>query len=136
MKYDRDFEIAVQFNENTIANLKPLENPDFEEVNLASSQALSTSNGGFWGGSNITIKDCLSLFSQEEVLTGNDKWYCSKCKEHQNALKKMEIYRCPEYLILHMKRFSHQRSSFFSSKKITDEVTFPIEGLNMEPYVL
>jgi len=37
MKYDRDFEIAVQFNENTIANLKPLENPDFEEVNLASS---------------------------------------------------------------------------------------------------
>ena len=135
MKYDRDFELTVQFNDSTIANVKPLETPDFEEVNLASSQAVTASTG-FWGGTNVSIKDCLSLFSQEEVLTGNDKWYCSKCKDHQNALKKMEIYRCPEYLILHLKRFSHQRSSFFSSKKITDEVSFPIEGLNMEPYVL
>jgi hypothetical protein len=37
MKYDRDFELTVQFNDSTIANVKPLETPDFEEVNLASS---------------------------------------------------------------------------------------------------
>ena len=51
--------------------------------------------------------DCLNWFSQEETLTGNDKWYCSSCKEHQNALKKMEVYKCPEFLIIHIKRFSH-----------------------------
>jgi ubiquitin carboxyl-terminal hydrolase 4/11/15 len=92
--------------------------------------------GGFWGGNSINIKDCLTLFSQEEMLTGNDKWYCSKCKDHQNALKKMEIYRSPEYLIMHLKRFSHSRSSFFSSKKITDEIGFPVQGLDMEPFIL
>lgn len=34
MKYDRDFELAIQFHDSTVANLKPLETPDFEEVNL------------------------------------------------------------------------------------------------------
>jgi hypothetical protein len=37
MKYDRDLELAVHFNDSTLANLKPLETPDFEEVNLASN---------------------------------------------------------------------------------------------------
>ena len=70
--------------------------------------------------SSISIYDCISWFSLEETLTGNDKWYCAKCKTHQNALKKMEVYKSPEFLVMHLKRFSHQRSSFFSSKKITD----------------
>lgn len=48
----------------------------------------------------------------------------------------MEIYRCPDHLVLHLKRFSHQRSSFFSSKKIGDEIRFEVEGLDMTQYVL
>lgn len=86
--------------------------------------------------SSISIYDCISWFSQEETLTGNDKWYCSKCKTHQNALKKMEVYKSPEFLVMHLKRFSHQRSSFFSSKKITDQIDFPVEGLDLRPYIL
>jgi ubiquitin carboxyl-terminal hydrolase 4/11/15 len=48
----------------------------------------------------------------------------------------MEIYRCPEFLILHLKRFSHQRASFFSSKKITEHIDFPVEGLDMNNFIL
>ena len=48
----------------------------------------------------------------------------------------MEIYRCPEFLILHLKRFSHQRASFFSSKKITEHIDFPTEGLDMANFIL
>lgn len=48
----------------------------------------------------------------------------------------MEIYRCPEFLILHLKRFSHQRASFFSSKKITEHIDFPTEGLDMSNFIL
>ena len=59
------------------------------------------------GSGNISIYDCLSCFGQEETLAGTDKWYCSKCKDHVPALKKMEIYKTPEYLIVHFKRFSH-----------------------------
>jgi ubiquitin carboxyl-terminal hydrolase 4/11/15 len=78
----------------------------------------------------------MSWFSQEETLTGNDKWYCSKCQTHQNALKKMEIFKCPEYLIIHLKRFSHQRQSFFSSRKINELIDFPVEGLNLSNFLI
>ena len=71
----------------------------------------------------------------EETLSGNDKWYCNKCKDHVVATKKMEVYKTPEILIIHFKRFSHSRS-MFGSKKITEKIDFPIDGLNMSNYVL
>jgi hypothetical protein len=37
MKYDRDLELAIHFNDSTIANLRPLESPDFEEINLTNT---------------------------------------------------------------------------------------------------
>lgn len=125
IKHDRDFELIAQWHPNTIANLNPLENPDFEVVNLASSGSQMTTSKHS-SGSGVSIYDCLSWFSTEETLTGNDKWYCSRCKNHVNALKKMELYRAPEFLIIHLKRFSHQRSSFFSSKKISELINFPV----------
>jgi hypothetical protein len=48
----------------------------------------------------------------------------------------MEIFKTPEFLILHLKRFSHQRQSFFSSRKIGELVEFPSEGLNISQYVV
>jgi len=53
---------------------------------------------------------------QEEVLKGDDKWYCGKCKNHVVATKKMEIYSSPDYLIIHLKRFSHTRGMFGGRK--------------------
>lgn len=73
----------------------------------------------------------------EETLSGNDKWYCGKCKDHVVASKKMEVYRAPEILIVHFKRFSHSRGGVFGgTKKITDKIDFPVEGLNMSSYIL
>jgi ubiquitin C-terminal hydrolase len=48
----------------------------------------------------------------------------------------MEIYKCPEILIIHLKRFSHQRQTFFSSRKLGDLIDFPIEGLDLGDYVV
>lgn len=86
--------------------------------------------------SKITLYDCLNNFMIEETLSGNDKWYCSKCKDHVIATKKMEVYKTPEILIIHFKRFSHNRGSMFGSKKISEKVDFPVDGLNMSNYVL
>lgn len=30
----------------------------------------------------ITIDDCFNEFKKPEILDENNKWYCSKCKEH------------------------------------------------------
>jgi len=70
----------------------------------------------------------------EETLNGDDKWYCGKCKDHVVASKKMEVYRAPQFLIIHFKRFSH-RGGIFGSRKINEAIQFPIEGLNLTEHV-
>jgi len=48
----------------------------------------------------------------------------------------MEVYRAPDYLIIHMKRFSFQRNVMFGSRKINDFINFPVNGLDMKNYIL
>lgn len=51
-----------------------------------------------------SIYNCLEMFTAEEVLDQENAWYCSNCKDHKLASKKMEIYNVPDNLILHLKR--------------------------------
>lgn len=48
---------------------------------------------------DVNIEDCLRLFSEEEVLGPNDKWYCPKCKEHVRASKKLDLWNPPKVLV-------------------------------------
>mmetsp|Transcript_27188 Transcript_27188/g.31888 ORF Transcript_27188/g.31888 Transcript_27188/m.31888 type:complete len:86 (+) Transcript_27188:2016-2273(+) len=82
-------------------------------------------------GGAVSIYDCLNFSQMEETLSGNDKWYCGRCKDHVTAQKKMEVYRAPDYLIIHLKRFSHTRNSMFGSRKINDHINFPVNGLDL-----
>ena len=38
------------------------------------------------------ISSSFAALSNEEILSGDDQWYCSCCKEHRDIKKKMEIY--------------------------------------------
>jgi len=80
--------------------------------------------------SEINLYDCLSYFGVEESLKGDDKWFCPKCKDHVIAKKKMEVFKAPDYLIIHLKRFSHTRG-MFGSRKLNDKIKFPVDDLNM-----
>jgi ubiquitin C-terminal hydrolase len=106
---DREFELAIQWKPAAKAKLSWIENQVFKKVQLDSSE--SYEDFKHHKNSNTTIYECLQRFSQEEVLSGEDKWYCSSCNQHVSALKKIQIYKLPEYLIIHLKRFSHQRAS-------------------------
>ncbi len=52
------------------------------------------------------------------------------------ASKRIEIYQCPSHLIIHLKRFKHQTPTLFTaaSKKLTNLVSFPVEGLDLHEY--
>lgn len=52
------------------------------------------------------------------------------------ATKKMEIYKAPDYLIVHLKRFSHTRGIMGGGKKVGSLITFPVEKLDLSKYVL
>lgn len=72
----------------------------------------------------IGLSECLDEFGREEILSENDAWYCPRCKEHRRASKKFELWRTPDILVMHLKRFSANRSF---RDKIDALVDFPTE---------
>ena len=80
MNEDRDFELAVVFNNNGIIMIEELSSLKFEDVKSESTQKFKKHPVTLQGA--ISLYDCINWFSQEETLTGNDKWYCSNCKNH------------------------------------------------------
>ncbi|TGZ76493.1 UCH-domain-containing protein [Ascodesmis nigricans] len=76
----------------------------------------------------IHLEDCLDEFAKEEVLSADDPWFCPKCKEHRRATKKFELWKCPDILVVHLKRFSASRSF---RDKIDVMIECPIEGLDL-----
>ncbi|KAJ4458824.1 putative Ubiquitin carboxyl-terminal hydrolase 4 [Paratrimastix pyriformis] len=72
----------------------------------------------------VQLTECLDLFTSREQLNEENAWYCSRCKKHQQAFKKFDIWRLPEILVIHLKRFSHSRG--FRSDKVDTLVDFPL----------
>jgi len=73
------------------------------------------------------------MFQEVETLSAQDQWYCNKCKTHVQAEKKMELWTTPPVLILQLKRFSYTR---YNRDKLEDFVQYPLEGLDMRPFLL
>ncbi|KAI5295170.1 CSN-associated deubiquitinating enzyme Ubp12 [Ascosphaera acerosa] len=72
----------------------------------------------------ISLEDCLDEFGREEVLSENDAWYCPRCKTHRRASKRFELWRTPDVLVMHLKRFSSNR---IFRDKLDTLVDFPQE---------
>ena len=49
---------------------------------------------------SITLASCFEAFEKEEMLTDTDQWYCSKCQEHRDIHKKLELFKVPKILII------------------------------------
>jgi len=81
----------------------------------------------------VKLGDCISAFTKEEILSETDPWYCSDCKEFRQASKKFDIWRLPDILIVHLKRFSYTR---LWREKISTYVDFPFEGLDVKEFVV
>ncbi|TVU48975.1 hypothetical protein EJB05_00264 [Eragrostis curvula] len=75
---------------------------------------------------------CLEAFIKEEPLGPDDMWYCPGCKEHRQASKKLDLWRLPEILIIHLKRFSYSR---YTKNKLETFVDFPIHDLDLSKYI-
>ncbi|CAL9751500.1 unnamed protein product [Musa acuminata subsp. burmannicoides] len=81
----------------------------------------------------ITLYSCLEAFLKEEPLGPDDMWYCPSCKEHRQATKKLDLWRLPEILVVHLKRFSYSR---FMKNKLDTFVNFSVHNLDLSKYVM
>eukprot|EP00118_Oscarella_pearsei_P004593 m.19931 g.19931 ORF g.19931 m.19931 type:complete len:928 (+) comp27927_c0_seq2:43-2826(+) len=85
------------------------------------------------GRYSVTLKQCFDLFTKQEELDEADTCYCSKCKTHREASKKLSIWRLPHVLVIQLKRFSYTGNIL--RDKLFTKVTFPIRDLDIGPYL-
>lgn len=84
----------------------------------------SASNG-------CSLQDCLKAYTDQEFLNESDAYYCAKCKTHRAVSKKISLYRLPQVLVIHLKRFSY---SMFSRDKVNTAIKFPAQALDIADY--
>ena len=80
---------------------------------------------------DITLYDCLDLYVQPEVLTGDNEWYNEKTGKKETVLKRMLFWNFPPILVMTLKRFGGPHGM----TKRNDQVKFPLENLELEKYV-
>uniref|UniRef100_A0A667HU20 ubiquitinyl hydrolase 1 n=1 Tax=Lynx canadensis TaxID=61383 RepID=A0A667HU20_LYNCA len=81
----------------------------------------------------INLDSCLRAFTSEEELGENEMYYCSKCKTHCLATKKLDLWRLPPILIIHLKRFQFVNGRWIKSQKI---VKFPRESFDPSAFLV
>jgi len=86
-----------------------------------------------WGKSNdgLHLGVCLDEFCKKQRLKKSECWRCPKCKEVREGQQDMRLWRLPDILTFHLKRFN---CSARWREKITTKVNFPLNGLNMEEW--
>nr|NP_001071926.1 zinc finger protein [Ciona intestinalis]BAE93325.1 zinc finger protein [Ciona intestinalis] len=78
------------------------------------------------------LLECLSLFTEPEILTQDEAWYCPQCKKHRQAMKKMSLWDLPDVLIIQLKRFSFK--NYLWRDKINMFIDLPVSNFDMTSY--
>lgn len=81
-----------------------------------------------------TLEDAITAFLEGETLSGSEQWYCERCKKKVDATKKIDLWKLPQILVLHLKRFEHSLQLSRSSK-IDVRIITELKGLDFSPYV-
>uniref|UniRef100_A0ACD5XSZ0 Uncharacterized protein n=1 Tax=Avena sativa TaxID=4498 RepID=A0ACD5XSZ0_AVESA len=76
-----------------------------------------------------TLEDALHRFTSKEILDGDNRYHCIRCKSYERAKKKLTISEAPNILTIALKRY---QSGMFG--KINKAIRFP-EYLNLSSYM-
>jgi hypothetical protein len=79
---------------------------------------------------NVGLDEALEIFTQDELMRGDDKYFCNTCNRRCIAHKRLTLSEIPPILILHLKRFavqfqaSHHKQG--TMQKLSCHVEFPL----------
>jgi ubiquitin C-terminal hydrolase len=90
-------------------------------------------------GDSVSLLKCFRLFTKQEVLKGDNAWYCRVCKEHVSAKKELALWSLPKILSVGLKRFAIRGGGEYTNgtmyrSKIDDFVDFPVNGLDLSEF--
>jgi ubiquitin carboxyl-terminal hydrolase 4/11/15 len=116
----------------------------------AAEDAAATEGGSGNGKGALTLAQCLTEHTRDELLEAGNEVYCSRCKEHRQARKVVRFCRSrlPSVLVLSLKRFEYRDVSGLGlgvgglgmgrqgahREKIDVFVDFPVDGLDLAPF--
>jgi ubiquitin carboxyl-terminal hydrolase 34 len=78
------------------------------------------------------LQESLQAYVDGEVMEGDNKYKCSQCDRHVDAVKRACLKDIPDNLIFHLKRFDFNLRTLQRSK-INDHFSFP-KVIDMRPY--
>ena len=88
----------------------------------------------------VSIYDCLDNFQKEEKTTKEKPYACPNCQRNTEAVKRTEIYRLPNHLIIQFKRFKFggfkDLMEMANNKKNDTFIDFPLENFDLSSYVI
>jgi len=78
---------------------------------------------------DVDLAEALEIFTRDELLRGEEKYFCSHCGRKRVAHKRLTLCEIPPILVMHFKRFSVQFQSAHhkqgTMKKMAAHVEFP-----------
>ncbi|QUC22213.1 uncharacterized protein UV8b_06454 [Ustilaginoidea virens] len=81
-----------------------------------------------------TLEESLEAYVHGEVMEGENKYKCSTCDRHVDAVKRACLKDVPDNLIFHLKRFDFNLRTM-QRNKINDYFAFP-QSLDVAPYTV
>ncbi len=102
-----------------------------EDLKCQTRSDVNNMNGMRAGASLYT---CLEKFTNEESMEVNedDGYYCKNCDAKRAVSTKTDLWKVPDILVVHMKRFFHMGQHH---EKIRSLVVFPLSGLDITSFV-
>jgi ubiquitin C-terminal hydrolase len=99
------------------------------------------------GAAPCSVQSCLAAFVEPEVLDGEERYSCARCKSAQPANKRLLIYHYPRVLVLALKRFASDGTGlggissrlfgggrYGSTRKNSTAVQLEVDTLDLRPY--
>ncbi|TDH68264.1 hypothetical protein CCR75_008405 [Bremia lactucae] len=77
----------------------------------------------------LNLSHCMEIFTAKETIP---EAYCGRCKTLRPATKKMDLWRLPPLLVIHLKRFCFTQ---VARRKLHHLVDFPLRGLQFNDFV-
>ncbi|KAI1265200.1 hypothetical protein F5Y18DRAFT_387741 [Xylariaceae sp. FL1019] len=81
-----------------------------------------------------SLAESLQSYVDGEVMEGDNKYKCTTCDRHVDAVKRACLKELPDNLIFHLKRFDFDLRMLLRNK-INDYFAFPHE-IDMQPYTV
>uniref|UniRef100_A0A1I7VRX1 Ubiquitin carboxyl-terminal hydrolase n=1 Tax=Loa loa TaxID=7209 RepID=A0A1I7VRX1_LOALO len=76
---------------------------------------------------NSTIEDCIRNHFQDVELDGSCKWRCPNCESLQTATRRTFLWKLPEVLVIHLKRFTFMGDNWQKNDAYVAFNTFPLK---------